>query len=367
MKDWNLGFIGFGLIGGSIARALKKKNQDLTVTVYSRRQNPALEKGKKEGIIDRLVYSIGTEFSSCDIIFLCAPVIENENFLPALKNLLSPGCLVTDVGSVKGNICHAAQKAGLARQFIGGHPMAGSEKTGYENSTATLFENAYYFLTPTPENRPEDVTRMQELVKATGANCVTLSPQEHDRITAAISHVPHIIAVSLVNLVRRNDNPEENMKAFAAGGFKDITRIASSSPAMWQDICLANGSSIDFFLEQMETQIREFRKMIAADNKRGIYDAFQTAGDYRNSIPNTKSSILARSYQIFINVDDRAGAIAAITSVLSENGINIKNIGIVNNREFTGGVLRLVLTTSGDAVKSKEILAQHGYEIVERH
>jgi prephenate dehydrogenase len=162
--------------------------------------------------------------------------------------------------------------------------MAGSEKTGYANSSEHLLESACYLLTPTEDNRPEDVARMQDLVKQTGADCFVLSPDEHDRITAAISHLPHIVAVSLVNLIRQNDSESEKMKEFAAGGFKDITRIASSSPAMWQDICIANKDSIDFFLRQFEEQIETFRHMIAADDKEGIYKAFQTAGEYRDSI-----------------------------------------------------------------------------------
>ena len=136
--------------------------------------------------------------------------------------------LLTDVGSVKGNICKKAAELGLSRQFIGGHPMAGSEKTGFENSTDILLENAYYLLTPFEETPLENLSLLKELVAKTGANCVVLSPSEHDKITAAISHVPHIIAVSLVNMVRTSDNEEQNMKAFAAGGFKDITRDRKS-------------------------------------------------------------------------------------------------------------------------------------------
>lgn len=367
MKHLELGFIGFGLIGGSIARSLKKKNLDLTISVYTRRQNPDLEQGVEEGIIDRLLYTVDEQLSSCDIIFLCAPVKKNEEFLPLLKNIIKPECILTDVGSVKGNICRAAAENGLSRQFIGGHPMAGSEKTGYTSSTASLLENAYYLLTPTPDNRPEDLALLRKLVDYTGAISVLLSPEKHDEITAAISHVPHIIAVSLVNLVRENDTEEQNMKTFAAGGFKDITRIASSSPAMWQDICLANKDSIDRFLGYFETQIREFREMIASSDSKGIYNAFQTAGDYRNSIPNTKNGMIARSYELYVNIDDRAGAIASMTSILSEHGISIKNIRIIHNREFADGVLKLDLNSQEDAHKSKQILEQKGYEVIDRH
>lgn len=366
MKHLELGFVGFGLIGGSIARALKKQNEDVSVHVYSRRKNPALDEGMAEGIIDSIWYEIDERFSTCDIIFLCAPVLKNTDYLPVLKPLLKPGCILTDVGSVKGNICKKAAELGLARQFIGGHPMAGSEKTGYENSTDILLENAYYLLTPFEETPVENLSLLKELVAKTGANCVVLSPSEHDKITAAISHVPHIIAVSLVNMVRTSDNEEQNMKAFAAGGFKDITRIASSSPQMWQDICLANSESIDYFLSHFEKQIEDFRHMIAEKDGASIQDEFHTAGDYRDSIPAKKSSVIARSYDLFINIDDRAGAIATIATILSVNGISIKNIGIIHNREYVDGVMKLELYKEEDEKKARELLIQNRYDIVDR-
>ena len=366
MKHLELGFIGFGLIGGSIARALKKQNWDITIKVYTRRKNPELEKGQEVGVIDELLYEIDNRFSTCDIIFLCAPVLKNLDFLPILKPLIKPDCILTDVGSVKQSICEKARELGLAKQFIGGHPMAGSEKTGYTNSTDTLLENAYYLLTPSPENPPEYLALMKELVRLTGANCVVLPAKDHDKITAAISHVPHIIAATLVNMVRVNDNEEENMKAFAAGGFKDITRIASSSPEMWQDICLANGACIDDFLAYFQEQLQQFRQMIAQQNGEAIRLEFQSAGDYRNSIPATKSSVIARSFDLFVNVDDRTGAIAEIATILSQKGISIKNIGIIHNREYIDGVMKLELYSEEDAVRARELLKQNQYKIVAR-
>ena len=366
MKHLELGFVGFGLIGGSIARSLKKQKEDVSVHVYSRRKNPALDEGMAEGIIDSIWYEIDERFSTCDIIFLCAPVLKNTDYLSVLKPLLKPGCILTDVGSVMGNICKKAAELGLSHQFIGGHPMAGSEKTGFENSTDILLENAYYLLTPFEETPLENLSLLKELVAKTGANCVVLSPSEHDKITAAISHVPHIIAVSLVNMVRTSDNEEQNMKAFAAGGFKDITRIASSSPQMWQDICLANSESIDYFLSHFEKQIEDFRHMIAEKDGASIQDEFHTAGDYRDSIPAKKSSVIARSYDLFINIDDRAGAIATIATILSVNGISIKNIGIIHNREYVDGVMKLELYKEDDEKKARELLIQNRYDIVDR-
>lgn len=156
------------------------------------------------------------------------------------------------------------------------------------------------------------------------------------------------------------------MKAFAAGGFKDITRIASSSPQMWQDICLANSESIDYFLSHFEKQIEDFRHMIAEKDGASIQDEFHTAGDYRDSIPAKKSSVIARSYDLFINIDDRAGAIATIATILSVNGISIKNIGIIHNREFEQGVLKIEFYEQGAMQKGCALLKKRNYIVYER-
>ena len=366
MKHLELGFIGFGLIGGSLARALKRKGADVSIKVYTRRKNPNLDQGVSEGIIDELVYAVDSTFSTCDIIFLCAPVQKNIDYLEILKPIIQSSCILTDVGSVKGSICQAADRIGLSRQFIGGHPMAGSEKTGFENATDSLLENAYYLLTPNCENKPEDIQLLKELIDLTGANCVTLSYEEHDRITAAISHVPHVIAVSLVHMVRENDSADDRMKLFAAGGFRDITRIASSSPEMWRDICLSNRECIRDFLLYFEHELEEFREILSAKDGEKIRQLFESAGDYRNSIPNKKSSIISRSYDLFVNVDDRTGAIASIATILSNREISIKNIGIIHNREYADGVLRLELYSKQDASEAKKILSQHSYTIISR-
>ena len=360
-----IGFLSLGLIGGSIALALRQIYPAAQIIAYARRQS-TLDEALSAGAIDIGTTEINELFLDCDLIFLCAPVAVNNKFLAQLKPFLSDKTILTDVGSVKGSIHETISGLGLDNQFIGGHPMAGSEKTGYENSTDILLENAYYLLTPDHENRPEDIQTMQDFITEIGANCVVLPSEEHDRITAAISHVPHIIAVALVNMVRCNDSEEQNMKAFAAGGFKDITRIASSSPEMWQDICVANGKSIDHFLQYFQQQLEQFRHMIKEEDFSAINSEFRNAGDYRDSIPTRKSSIIARSYDLFVNIDDRTGAIATIATILSVNGISIKNIGIIHNREYADGVMKLELYKEEDAHTARRLLEQNRYDIVDR-
>lgn len=284
MNDTTIGFFGLGLIGGSIARAIRSRYPETRIMVYTRRKNPDLEEGVREGVIDTLVYEINQSFASCDILFLCAPVLTNIDALHRLKPLIRENCIITDVGSVKGNIQKEAARLGMEKNFIGGHPMAGSEKTGYANSSADLLKNSYYLLTPTSQTSETDLNRLISLISCTEATCVILEPDKHDAVTAAISHVPHIAAAALVNMVQTNDDEHEYMKSFAAGGFRDTTRIAASSPEMWESICLSNKESICFFLEQLISGLRDIQVQISEENSDSIRAFFQDASDYRNSI-----------------------------------------------------------------------------------
>lgn len=284
MKQLTIGFLGLGLIGGSIARSIRKIFPSCRIIVYSRRKNEDLLQGIKDGIISDITYAIDAHFSECDIIFLCAPVLQNIQFLEQLKPLINKTCIITDVGSVKGNIHKEVERLELESQFIGGHPMAGSEKTGFANSSEDLLKESYYLLTPCKTTAEEKVLFLKKILSGTGAIFATVDAGLHDDITAAISHVPHIVAASLVNMVRENDTSNELMKTFAAGGFKDITRIASSSPEMWESICLSNADSIDHFLSLMIDELTKMRSYIANEQGTEINRFFASSREYRDSI-----------------------------------------------------------------------------------
>ena len=284
MKQLTIGFLGLGLIGGSIARSIRKNFPSCRIIVYSRRKNEDLLQGQKDGIISDITYAIDAHFSECDIIFLCAPVLQNIQFLEQLKPLINKTCIITDVGSVKGNIHKEVERLELESQFIGGHPMAGSEKTGFANSSEDLLQDSYYLLTPCKTTAEEKVLFLKKILFGTGAIFATVDAGLHDDITAAISHVPHIVAASLVNMVRENDTSNELMKAFAAGGFKDITRIASSSPEMWESICLSNADSINHFLSLMIDELTKMRSYITNEQGTEINRFFASSREYRDSI-----------------------------------------------------------------------------------
>ena len=363
MNTLTIGFIGLGLIGGSIAKAIRSSHPEASLIAYDQNRNGLIE-AMKDGTINHATDSIGTEFSQCDLIFLCAPVSVNIECIIKLKNIMKTDCILSDVSSVKTSIHEAVEAIGLSDHFIGGHPMAGSEKSGYSHANAYLLENAYYILTPGKNSNSEMLDFMTGLVKDIHALPVTLTYKEHDRITAAISHLPHIIAYTLVNLVRESDNSEGLMRLLAAGGFKDITRIASASPIMWQQICSENKNQIINTLNLYIEKMNAIGQAIRSDHKEQLLETFTAAKEYRDDIPKSHNpGLIPPAYEIFVDLIDESGAIATIATILATNGISIMNIGIVHNREFQEGVLHIEFYDQESSEKAQKLLQKFHYII----
>ena len=365
MNNYHIGFIGFGLIGGSIAKALKENNPSHTITAYDI-NTESLNLAKKDGIADICTDSIDEHFSGCDFIFMCAPVLNNASSLEALKKVLNPATILTDVGSVKTDIHKRVKELGLEDQFIGGHPMAGSERIGYANSNAKILENAYYILTPNATVSNEKIEMYTDLVTKMRAIPLTLTYEEHDFVTAAISHLPHVVAASLVNLVKNSDSEKGTMKAIAAGGFKDITRISSSSPVMWQNICLTNKDNILKLLEKYIASLEVIKEQISDSDEKEIYDFFDTAKTYRDSFIEANSGPIKKAYTLRMELADRAGALAEVVALLAKKNISIKNIGILHNREYQSGAMHIEFYDNATLAKAKELLTKNNYTIYEK-
>jgi len=365
MNDSQVGFIGLGLIGGSVAKAIKAKYPQIKITAYDTNET-ALNLAHSEGIVDTIASSVDDTFGNCNFIFLCAPVSHNVAYLNLLKSIIKDDCILTDVGSVKTNIHEKIIELGLESNFIGGHPMAGSEKTGYENAIAHLIENAYYVLTPSAKVSDSKLEMYQNLVKELGSIPVILDYREHDYVTGAISHLPHIIASSLVNLVQNKDSKEQIMKNIAAGGFKDITRIASSSPVIWQQICLANSANISSLLQDYIEELTKVKELLDSSSGDALYKMFDDACEYRNSISNSSLGPIKKIYELYCDIIDEAGGIATIATILASNNISIKNIGIIHNREFIDGVLRIEFYEEESSTRALSLLKKYRYTVYER-
>ena len=360
-----IGFIGLGLIGGSIARALRKFHPDYELMAYVRSQS-TLEEALSAGVIHSACREQDPRLGECDYIFLCAPVQTNLTYLPFLKEIIRPDCVITDVGSVKGEIHREVEKLGLTANFIGGHPMAGSEKTGFSSSTDYLLENAYYVITPAGDVPLAKVSEYVDLAASLGSIPLVLTPEEHDYIVAAVSHLPHIAASCLVGAVARLDTPEERMKLLAAGGFRDITRIASSSPEMWEQICLSNPEQISQVLDEYIRLLFQARYLVEKGDGAGLRELFSSAKDYRDSLSDVTSGPTSREFVLYCDIYDEAGGIATITTLLAMNGLNIKNIGILHNREFEEGVLRIEFYDGDSCEKAVRILKDRNYRVHRR-
>ena len=360
-----IGFIGLGLIGGSIAKKIKFNHPDCEIIATARRLETITE-AFEMGLISNNTLCPLSNFSDCDIVFLCAPVEKNLDYLRELKDIVSEYTIITDVGSTKTQIHKEVIALGLEKQFIGGHPMTGSEKTGITNANEYLLENAYYIITPTKETTEEQIHDFYSFVKELGSIPMVLDYEAHDYATASISHLPHMIAYTLVNLVKNIDDENETMKTIAAGGFKDITRIASSSPVMWESICMTNQEQLLKLMDKYIASLSELRNDIQNAASQTLLDKFQSAKDYRDSITVRKINSYNKVHELFLDLADEAGGIAIIASILAFKGISIKNIGIVHNREFEEGVLHIEFYDEESVDLAADLLTEKNYIIHRR-
>lgn len=365
MSLQKIGFIGLGLIGGSIAKKLHALHPELTIIATAHHAETVAEAFKEHLIINNTPCEL-KDFADCDYIFLCTPTKKNIEYLQQLKDVISPDCIITDVGSVKSEIHREVIRLGLEANFIGGHPMAGSEKTGLSNASETLLENAYYIITPTTKSPSPAVEELTGLVRSLGAIPLVLGYEQHDYATAAISHLPHVIAYSLVNLVRESDDENEIMKTIAAGGFKDITRIASSSPVMWENICLSNQEQILKLTDCYIHALQNIRSSVADAKSDDIISFFRNAKDYRDSITTPVRGSLQKNYSVYCDLVDEAGAIATLATIMASHNISIKNIGILHNREYEDGVLQIEFYEEDALEKAVKLMEDNHYVVHRR-
>ena len=268
---------GVGLIGGSFALALKAAGLVREVVGVGRSQ-ASLERALALGVIDRAAADWAQALAGAEVVLLAMPVGQTEAVVKAMAPHLAPGTLVTDAGSTKRNVIEAfyLHLGGHLAHAVPGHPIAGAEKSGCEAADATLFRGRKVVLTPLPENEPGSVLRVAQLWQACGAIIREMSPQEHDRVFAAVSHLPHVLAYALVHDLAERANAEQLFE-YAAGGFRDFTRIAASHPEMWRDICLVNRQAILAELDQYLSELAFIRALLLSANAPGLEEVFAKA------------------------------------------------------------------------------------------
>ncbi|MFD2612032.1 prephenate dehydrogenase [Paenibacillus gansuensis] len=358
-----ISIFGVGLIGGSLALCFKGK-PGLRVIGHSNNPDSAA-KYLKRNVVDHATTSMKEAAEAADVIFLCVPVGNLEPYLRELSAMnLKPGCIITDVGSTKHSIASTARTISLGGSyFIGGHPMAGSERSGVEAASSHLFENAFYVLTPDP-NVPEEVyDTLSRLLKHTKAQIVRVDSQQHDDIVGAISHLPHVIAVALVNQISAYNESDPLYKNLAAGGFRDITRIASSDPYIWRDILINNKEVMLKLLQDWNSEIAEFMELLVRNDGDGIVNRFAKAGEFRSQLPERRKGVITALYDLYVDVPDHPGIIGRITTELGNRKINLSNIQIIESREDVPGILRLSFRNEREMELADGALTELGFSV----
>lgn len=355
--------IGLGLIGGSIALAIKKEHSNCLVFGYDIKEDQ-VKMAKSLGVIDEAANNIEAAVADADLIILATPVTKTEAILLELVNYqLKPAAIITDVGSTKEKV--VAKSQGLAAKnvtFIGGHPMAGSHKTGVEAAKAHLFENAFYILTPSSETNMNKVIHLQNWLKGTKAKFIEMTPPQHDQLAGIISHFPHLIAASLVHQVASIQENEPLLAELAAGGFRDITRIASGSPIMWRDILIHNKETLLSLLSKWQKEMEHVKGLLERSEDESIFEYFQTAKTFRDKLPTKQKGAIPSFYDLFVDVPDHPGVISDVTGILAREEISITNIRILETREDIMGVLRLSFRSDPDRDRGLACLTDNLYE-----
>lgn len=351
---------GVGLIGGSLGMALKKHglaNQVIGFDVDQENIELAIE---LQAIDQGYINIQESLLSKVDLVVLAAPITVNVEILKTIKPYLKPGVVITDVGSTKAEfVAECEALLGSDYFFVGGHPMAGAEIAGVKGADPYLFENAIYILTPTKLANKKATAQLQDLFQQVGARVMLIDPDEHDFVVAAISHLPHLVASTLVNAVAEIERQHPLSLVLAAGGFRDTTRIASGDPELWKDICFSNKEKLLKVIEIFKEQLTLFEEQLELGAVEEFKGNLELAKEVRAKIPAKMKGYWPFLDEIIVTIPDRPGTIGQVAAILGEQGINIDDIEILRVREGEGGSLRLGFASLGSADKAIEILGKH--------
>jgi prephenate dehydrogenase len=322
-----------------------------------------LERAEACGAVDATVQGAGELAQSCDLVFIAVPVRSIPGAMEELAPALKAGTLVTDVGSVKATVMDAAEKF-LPRDchFIGGHPMAGSEQRGVEFADPDLFRDAYYVLTPGEDCDAEAYSRLNALLGAMGARVIAMEPELHDRAVSVISHLPHVLAMAIMNLAldRADEYP---LLRLAAGGFRDMTRIAASHAGIWLDILMENRSAVVETMRECRESLKKVEKMLLEGEEEELSTWLERARGGRQNLAPALRESLQELHSLVMPVEDRPGVISDVTLTVGEEGINIDDIELVHPLESGHGLLMLSVRGEEAARRAARALRERGYRV----
>ena len=351
---------GLGLIGASMALGIKRDHPDYEILGYNRSQasrDIALERG----MIDRATDNFASFAPLADVIILTLPIKQTIAFLQELATLkLKEGVIISDAGSTKSAIVATAEKcfADKPVRFVGAHPMAGSHKTGAASADVNLFENAYYIFTPSSLTTPDTLEEMRDLLSGLHARFIEIDAEEHDRVTSQISHFPHILASGLMEQTASYAEEHEMARRFAAGGFRDMTRIAESEPGMWTSILLSNRETIIERIEDFKGRLDEIEQAISKGDENQIWNFFNQAREQRQAMEIHKRGGVDSSFDLYVDVPDEEDVILRILELL--RGTSLVNIHInEENREDVHGILQISFKNAQDLKRAEQVITEN--------
>lgn len=357
--------IGLGLIGGSFGLALNKKGKIPQVVGYDANMD-SVRLAVSKGAVHWGTGTLKLAVEHADLIILAIPVGQMKEMVEKILPFLKDASVIFDVGSTKEKLLAEISRLLPPNiSFVGGHPMAGSEQSGISAAHPYLFENAIYVITPQEGTDPDIVESLVELLASLGAKPKIMSPGEHDQTVAGVSHLPYIVAVSLVNTVQEISQNLPDAPLLAAGGFRDTTRVAGGSAVMWRDIALSNQANIIDMINRLQKQLEITKGYLAEGAGERLEALFTQARENRKEIPITKG-VLPEVYELFITVPDQPGMLSFITGSLGKEGVNIAEIEVLRVRENQEGAIRLAFQRKDDLEKSIKILMEKGISVTAR-
>jgi prephenate dehydrogenase len=363
-----ISILGTGLIGGSLGLAWKDRRPDITIRGHDRPE--VLDAAEERGAIDEKAADPLTAVEDADLVVLATPLSSILKLLDTIADHVPDGAFITDVGSVKQPVLdQAADVLPDHVHFLGGHPMAGAEHGGIDHADPLLFENAVYALC-SPSDRDDealdgDLAPIVDLVEATGARPLPLAPDRHDRLVAAVSHLPQLLAVALVNTVAESDEATTAANLplqLAGGGFRDMTRVASSPFSMWRDVLVGNEGAIHDAMSQFRRTLRGLRNRLIEEDLDGLEAAFNDAQQAREAIPGDAKGFFRPLADVYVRAPDEPGVIHDLTGHLADADLNIKDIELQTVREGTGGTFHLAFADGADADAAIDVLQSADYD-----
>ncbi len=350
-----VGVFGMGLLGGSVALGLRERFVAANLHAYD--PDPgALEAALAMGAADEIHTSIGPWVGQLDLGVLAAPVRVLDGLARAVAPFARAGSRWIDIGSVKGPVVAALE--GLLPGYVGTHPMAGRETPGVQNAYAGLLQSAVWVVTPTERTKAADLAAIEELISALGAYPVRIDPGVHDRLVARVSHVPWMLATAL-NLWIDGDVDRERLLFLAAGGFRDLTRVASGSPQMSRDMVIENRAEVRAALADLQEVVA--RLAAELDDPQALLASAERGKRTRDALPIVRRSMLPRTFDVVVAIPDRPMELANLLGVLGRHAINVRDIEVLKIRETGGEAIRVGVGSADDRERALQVLSEAGY------